>query len=148
MSLAAPKKRGILRRAFLYTTIFGATFYAGSTITALTNDRYYDFFVESVPLGEHIMDFAESQGWDQSMLYGLPKMAVDVTKTTYQSVSGAVSRTLGSGDGSSAQAPSQESPPSHSVKSIAATMKDSNKDTSHQITQVSSKAATRQNQRD
>ena len=139
---AQPRKiRGIFTRGLLYTTIFGATFYAGSVVAALTNDRYYDFFVETAPFGEDVMDFAEAQGWDQTILSGVPKMAVDVTKTAYNSVAGAVSRTLGSGDASSTSAPSQESPPSHSVKSMAATVKGDIKDTSHQVTQTASTAA-------
>lgn len=46
-----PRKKGFLRRTLLYTSIFAGTFYGGSTLVALKNDRYHDFFVESVPGG-------------------------------------------------------------------------------------------------
>ncbi|KAF8339893.1 mitochondrial inner membrane protein Mitofilin [Cantharellus anzutake] len=92
--------------------ISGVTFYVGSTAAALTNDRFYDFFVESVPFGESIMDYAEGEGWDQAMLSGIPKDVVDTAKTAYSSVAGAFSRTMGSGNSPPAPSPpTQDSSP-------------------------------------
>ena len=43
-----------------------AGFYAGSTAVSLYSDEYRQFFVEHVPLGERIIDFTDSQGWDRA----------------------------------------------------------------------------------
>ncbi|KAF9514596.1 hypothetical protein BS47DRAFT_1372260 [Hydnum rufescens UP504] len=90
------KQRGFVSRIALYSSLFGVVFYGGSTAIALSSERYHDFFVESVPLGEAIMDYAETQGWDDTTLFGLPRLAIDGTKGAYRFVEGAVSRTLGS----------------------------------------------------
>jgi len=96
-SLPPPKeKRSFIRATLLYTTVFGVTFYAGSTMIALHESRYHDFFIESVPLGEGIMDYAEARRWDEVPLTTLPKKALDATKGVYRSVVGAVTRTFGS----------------------------------------------------
>jgi mitofilin len=71
------------------------TYYGGSTVIALNSDRYRDFFVESVPLGEAIIDYAEHNSWDKIQLTGLPKQGFEATKGVYRTVKGAVSRTIG-----------------------------------------------------
>lgn len=52
-------------------------------------------FVESVPFGEAIIDYAEAEGWDRFFRSGTAKQVVDVSKQTYAQVEGTVSRTLG-----------------------------------------------------
>ena len=63
---------------------------------AFNNERYHDFFSESVPLGEKIIEFGESQGWDRVALTGPAKQAYDLGRDTYNKVEGAVTRTFGS----------------------------------------------------
>lgn len=115
------KRRGFVRTTLLYTTVFGATFYAGSTLIALHESRYRDFFIESVPFGEGIMDYAEAQRWDEVPLTTLPKKALDATKGVYRSLAGAVTRTFGSSAG--IQSPS----PPDSVQEVARVMTDKTK---------------------
>ncbi|CAE6519448.1 unnamed protein product [Rhizoctonia solani] len=87
----APKKRGVFRRTLLYTSIFAGTFYGGSTLVALNSDRYHDFFVESVPGGEALMEFASDQGWDKVPLSSIPQKTIDATKDTYNKLSSSIS---------------------------------------------------------
>jgi len=135
LNLPPPKKRrGFVRGTLLYTTLFGATFYAGSTLVSLHDSRYHDFFVESVPFGEGIMDYADSQHWDQVQLTRLPKHAVDASKSVYRTVEGAVSRTLGY------SSVSPELPSSESVKdSVKSTAEKSKKAVSSGVTFVKKK---------
>ncbi|KIJ51471.1 hypothetical protein M422DRAFT_203682 [Sphaerobolus stellatus SS14] len=56
-------KRRIFRRILLYTSAVTLGLYGAGTAAALQNERFHDFFVESVPLGERIVEFAEQQGW-------------------------------------------------------------------------------------
>lgn len=70
-------------------------FYGGSTVVALNSDRYHDAFVESVPFGESIIEYAEREGWDRFFRTGAPKQVVDATKQTYEQLEGTVNRTLG-----------------------------------------------------
>ncbi|CAE6457015.1 unnamed protein product [Rhizoctonia solani] len=89
---AAPKKkRGVFRRTLLYTSIFAGTFYGGSTLVALNSDRYHDFFVESVPGGEALMEIAADQGWDKVPLSSIPQKTIDATKDTYNKLSSSIS---------------------------------------------------------
>ncbi len=93
-------------------------------MVALNSDRYHDFFVESVPLGETIIDHAEHNGWDRSLRSRAVQQAVDATKSTYGHIEGVVSRTFGSGE-VPAPPPSpqtragQAAPPGSKVKEIA-----------------------------
>ena len=82
-------------------------------MVALNSDRYHDFFVESVPLGEPIIEYAQSQEWDQIRLTGLPKQALEALKGAFSSVEGSVSRTIGAG---SASTPSESKSASEPVK--------------------------------
>ena len=58
------KKKNIIRRIFWTTAGAAGTFYVGSTFLAFNNQPYYDFFSDRVPLGQPMLEFAESQGWD------------------------------------------------------------------------------------
>ncbi|KZS92443.1 hypothetical protein SISNIDRAFT_113757 [Sistotremastrum niveocremeum HHB9708] len=61
-----PPKRHPFRVAFLYTAVFLATFYGVSTGIATRSEGYRDFFIERVPLGERIVDWTDSKGWDRA----------------------------------------------------------------------------------
>lgn len=138
LNLPPKKKRGLVRRTALYATIFGTVFYGGSTAVALTNDRYRDFFVESVPLGESIIDYAENHGWDEAALSGLPKIVIDASKRTYNAVSGAVSRTLGSTSSTSAQSSSSSTSSSSTSGTRISSAKEAVKEKSHNALEVAS----------
>ncbi|KAJ1307301.1 hypothetical protein OPQ81_001411 [Rhizoctonia solani] len=95
---APKKKRGIFRRTLLYTSIFAGTFYGGSTLVALKSDRYYDFFVESVPGGV--------------ALSSIPQKTIDATKDTYNKLSSTIS---GSSTTSSSTTPKKPEQPPQSL---------------------------------
>ncbi|KDQ14936.1 hypothetical protein BOTBODRAFT_65879 [Botryobasidium botryosum FD-172 SS1] len=118
------KKRGVVRSLLLYSTVFGVVFYGGSTVVALTNERFHDFFVESVPLGEPIIEYAESQGWDQIFMGDVGKKAVAAGKGAYRQIEGAVSRSMGSAPPAP---PPKEAPPQtttrEKLKGVADTLK-------------------------
>ncbi|KAF7976615.1 hypothetical protein HWV62_6124 [Athelia sp. TMB] len=72
---AAPKKGGsVVRKILVYTTAAAGTFYVGSVFVAFSSPRYYDFFSESVPLGQAAIAYAEKHDWDElttdSILHG------------------------------------------------------------------------------
>ncbi|KZT53508.1 hypothetical protein CALCODRAFT_486272 [Calocera cornea HHB12733] len=54
-----PRKRrfGFFTRSAFYGSLLTVVFYSVSTLFALRNDRWHDLFVESIPLGEVIMDY-------------------------------------------------------------------------------------------
>ncbi|SNX81967.1 related to FCJ1 - mitochondrial inner membrane protein involved in formation of crista junctions [Melanopsichium pennsylvanicum] len=95
-------------RFFVYTSLGATLFYGVSTVAALNNDRYQDFFVESVPGGERIIDYLDTHDVGQEIkninLGGYGEKAVDVTKHAYGSVSDAVGRVLGGDAGASESA--------------------------------------------
>lgn len=73
--LAAPevpkkKKRGFVRTVALSTTGLLVLFYVASPVVAFNNERYKDFFFESVPFGELILDRAEEYGLDDALRIG------------------------------------------------------------------------------
>ncbi|KAK2460954.1 hypothetical protein APHAL10511_007424 [Amanita phalloides] len=57
-------KKHVLRRILLATVATAGTFYAGSTFVAFNSQTYYDFFSDHVPLGQSMLDYAETHGWD------------------------------------------------------------------------------------
>ena len=63
------KKRHLFRNTVVYSTLLTVTAYGVGTVTAVNNERAHDFFVESVPLGEAIVDYLETQGY----VGGLPR---------------------------------------------------------------------------
>lgn len=103
--------RSGLGRFFLYSTLGASLFYGISTVAAVNNDRYQDFFVESVPGGERIMEYLDTHDVGQEIknvnLGGYGEKAIDVTKTAYGSVSGAVNRVL-SGDAGASESAGDE----------------------------------------
>ncbi|QRV89530.1 mitofilin domain-containing protein [Ceratobasidium sp. AG-Ba] len=86
----APKKRGFFRRTLLYTSIFAGTFYGGSALVALKSDRYHDFFVESVPGGESVMEFVVEQGWHRVPITSIPQKAVEAATESFNNVKSSV----------------------------------------------------------
>lgn len=58
------KKKGVIRKIFWTTTGLTGTFFVGSTFAAFYSQAYYDFFSDHVPLGQSMLEFAESHSWD------------------------------------------------------------------------------------
>ncbi|PWZ01375.1 hypothetical protein BCV70DRAFT_198806 [Testicularia cyperi] len=100
----APRRSGA-GRFLLFATVGTTLFYGVSTIASLNNDRYQDFFVESVPGGERIIDYLDTHDVGQEIksinLGGYGDKAIDVTKSAIGSVSGAVGRVIGGDAGAS-----------------------------------------------
>ncbi|TFL04203.1 mitochondrial protein [Pterulicium gracile] len=59
-----PKKSRTFRKILFTTTGLTATFYAGSAFLAFSNQPYYDFFADNVPLGTEMLEYAEANHWD------------------------------------------------------------------------------------
>ena len=69
-SLPPPrKKRHLFRKTVAYSTLLTVAAYGVGTVAAVNNERAHDFVVESVPLGEAIVDYLEAQGY----VGGLPR---------------------------------------------------------------------------
>ncbi|KAG8701432.1 Formation of crista junctions protein 1, partial [Ceratobasidium sp. 394] len=89
-----PKKKGFLRRTLLYTSIFAGTFYGGSALVSLKSDRYHDFFVESVPGGEDVMDWMIEKGWHKVPITGIPQKVAEAATDGFNSVKSTVTNTV------------------------------------------------------
>ncbi|KAL0579586.1 MICOS complex subunit mic60 [Marasmius crinis-equi] len=78
--VAPRKKPRTLRRIFYTTAALTGTFYVGSTFVAFNNQAYYDLFSDNVPLGQSMLEYAESHHWDtmtlNSLLNSLQESAV------------------------------------------------------------------------
>jgi mitofilin len=94
-----PKKTGIVRKIIFYTTAATGTFYVGSVFVAFSNQRYYDFFSSSVPLGQSVIDYAEKHDWDELTADSFVHTGIEV----YAGVSELISR-LGSSQTSAEKA--------------------------------------------
>lgn len=94
--IVEPRRRSILRRPLVLLPVSLALFYGTSTIAALNNDRFQHFFVETVPGGERIIDYLDTHDVPQEImgidLGGYGDKAMDISKSAYGSVSGAVDR--------------------------------------------------------
>lgn len=66
------KKRHLFRKTVAYSTLLTVAAYGVGTVAAVNNERAHDFFVESVPLGEAIVDYLEAQGY----VGGLPRSSM------------------------------------------------------------------------
>jgi mitofilin len=62
---SAPKNKHTVRSIIFYTAAATGTFYIGSPFVAFNSQTYYDFFTESVPLGQSVIEFAEEHDWDE-----------------------------------------------------------------------------------
>ncbi|PPQ92243.1 hypothetical protein CVT25_008925 [Psilocybe cyanescens] len=78
-----PKKTKVLRRIILTTAGLTGTFYVGSAFVAFNNQAYYDLFSERVPLGQSVLDFGESQGWDTLTVGDVINGTTGMVVTTY-----------------------------------------------------------------
>lgn len=58
------KKKHVFRRVVWTTVALTGSFYVGSTFVSFNFQTYYDFFSDHVPLGQSMLDFAETRGWD------------------------------------------------------------------------------------
>jgi len=82
------KKRGFFKTVALYSSGLLVLFYAASPAVAFNNERYKDFFYESVPFGELILEYAEGQGLDKKLRVNF----LQSTKETMQKVQAAISK--------------------------------------------------------
>ncbi|KAA1086657.1 Formation of crista junctions protein 1 [Puccinia graminis f. sp. tritici] len=53
------KKKGIFRKLILPTTLLGGTLYGAGIYGSSQNDKFRDFFMDQVPLGEKLLNFFE-----------------------------------------------------------------------------------------
>ncbi|KAH9847704.1 mitochondrial inner membrane protein Mitofilin [Lenzites betulinus] len=58
------KKKSIVRRLVFYSAAGATTFYVGSAFASFQVPAYRDFFVEQVPLGASVLQYAEDHEWD------------------------------------------------------------------------------------
>ncbi|KAK0531796.1 MICOS complex subunit mic60 [Tilletia horrida] len=94
--------RRFFRTLVGYSLGLTTVFYAGSAVAALNNDRYQDFFVESVPFGETILDQLARNNLDTPLTFtskdadvsSLTNRAVRIGRSVVGSVSEAVDRTF------------------------------------------------------
>jgi MICOS complex subunit MIC60 len=92
----------------------------GSTFVAYNNKRYYDFFSESVPLGQFLIEYGEARGWDTLTA----KEAFDSSVATISSLGRYVSNKLNGVPETTAKVERAE-PKEHKerLKSIVAALK-------------------------
>lgn len=67
-------------------------FYGASPVLAFNNERYHDFFSESVPLGQPILEYGEENGWEDKL--SIPFLrSLSKSTTDKQKVDTAIQRT-------------------------------------------------------
>ncbi|KAG8930404.1 Formation of crista junctions protein 1 [Tulasnella sp. 417] len=135
-TVTVPKKKRFLPRFIVYSSLLGVVFYGGSTVVALNNDRYHDFFVESVPLGEAIIDSAEHDGWDEHLRGGTIRQGVDAGRITIGYLEDVFNRTFGSGASETTSAPSkagQAAPPGSKIVKAIQESKESARSTAQTV---------------
>lgn len=91
----APKQKSVVRRVFLATTALTGTFYVGSTFVAFNNQTYYDIFSEHVPLGQPMLEYAETHGWDNLTVDDVIEFSTETFVTTYSFISSMVKKVTG-----------------------------------------------------
>jgi len=87
------KKKGVIRRIFWATTGLTGTFFIGSTFAAFYNQSYYDFFSDHVPLGQSMLEFAESHSWDTLTTRQVVDSAKNAVISIQRFVTEAINRT-------------------------------------------------------
>ncbi|TFK40195.1 mitochondrial inner membrane protein Mitofilin [Crucibulum laeve] len=92
------KKKGVVRRIFWATTTLTGTFYFGSTFAAFNNQTYYDFFSDHVPLGQSMLEYAETHGWDKITIKDVVDTGTNVVVTTQRFITDTINRTPGAHD--------------------------------------------------
>ncbi|EDR08488.1 uncharacterized protein LACBIDRAFT_294229 [Laccaria bicolor S238N-H82] len=92
------KKRGIVRKVFWTTTALAGTFYVGSAFIGFNNQTYYDFFSDNVPLGQSMLEFAESHGWDTLTVDDVVEGGKTAVISTQRFITDTINRTPSSHD--------------------------------------------------
>ena len=80
VTLKPKKKRGIIQRTLFYSTLLVLTAYGVGTAAAVNNEHAHDYFLDNVPLAEHILDYVESKGY----VGGLPHPPADPSSTHHR----------------------------------------------------------------
>ncbi|KAK0236062.1 mitochondrial inner membrane protein Mitofilin [Armillaria nabsnona] len=90
-STETPKKKPrIFRRIFWTTAALTGTFYVGSTFASFNNQTYYNFFNDHVPLGQSMLEYAETHSWDTLTV----ATAIEYTKDAVISVQRFVTKSI------------------------------------------------------
>ncbi|KII85096.1 hypothetical protein PLICRDRAFT_116378 [Plicaturopsis crispa FD-325 SS-3] len=99
--LATPpkKSKSIVRRIVFYSTAAAGTFYASSAFVAFNNQRYYDFFVQSIPGGRVTIEFAERNNWDTLTVAKAIEYGVDSAKSIQRVITGQAKEVKGATEG-------------------------------------------------
>jgi mitofilin len=77
--LPPPRRRRFMPRFLLYSTLSLTLFYGVSTLLALNSDRYADFFAESVPLGDRILDQVEGTDFAEKAKQPVIRSAINAS---------------------------------------------------------------------
>ncbi|CAO1617691.1 unnamed protein product [Sympodiomycopsis kandeliae] len=102
------KRRSFLPRFLLWTTTGTALFYGGSTIVALNNKEYQDWFADSVPFAEDILDYLDTHDVVSEArrldIGGLGSEAINSVGSGYTRVAQAAKRALSDAEDVSSEA--------------------------------------------
>ncbi|OAV97877.1 hypothetical protein PTTG_07316 [Puccinia triticina 1-1 BBBD Race 1] len=60
-----PKKKGLIRTLVLPTTLLGGAIYGAGIYASFQNDKFRDFFMDQVPLGETLLNLCEESNLEQ-----------------------------------------------------------------------------------
>ena len=71
------------------TTASIATFYVGSTFASFYSQTYHDFF-DRIPLGQSMLEFGETHGWDSLTVSSVVEGGTNLVTTTYQFINDSV----------------------------------------------------------
>jgi len=67
----------------LISTGLAGTFYVGSAFVAYNNRGYYEIFRDRVPLGQSVLEFGESNGWNTLTIGDVVKSGNEAATATY-----------------------------------------------------------------
>ena len=82
-----------MRRVLWTTTGSIATFYVGSTFASFYSQTYHDFFADHIPLGQSMLEYGESHGWDSLTITDVVEGGTNIVTTTYQFITDTISGT-------------------------------------------------------
>ncbi|KAI7938076.1 hypothetical protein MJO28_014996 [Puccinia striiformis f. sp. tritici] len=77
-------RKGIIRRLVLPTTFFAGLFYGAGVYGSSQNDKFRDFFMDQVPLGETVLNICEESNLEQ--LADLSKGTIEVVDQSIQKI--------------------------------------------------------------
>jgi mitofilin len=83
---------------FWTTTALTGTFYVGSAFIGFNNQTYYDFFSDHVPLGQSMLEFAETHGWDTLTVHDVVEGGKNAVISTQRFITDTINRTPSSYD--------------------------------------------------